>query len=248
MKSRALGIVCALMSGAAMASSLPQAEQNQQALQNAARDTQTQVDQLTEQQLNQQAELERVKEEISNLTVYRDHLKRLVADQQRELESLDGQLAGIEQTRSGLVPLMYRMLDDLNTLVEDDMPLKSRQRQARLADLNQMMGRADVADAEKFRRLLEAYQIEMEYGRRLGTYRDTLMLDGQSPREVEFLHLGRLALIARSLDGREYWVWQSGQWRDVAGISPSLLSQAYGIAAGHQAPALLTLPLSQEIQ
>ncbi len=248
MKSRALGIVCALLSGAAMASNLPQAEQNQQALQNAARDTQTQVDRLTEQQLSQQAELERIKEEISNLTVYRDHLVRLVEDQQRELASLDGQLAGIEQTRSGLVPLMYRMLEELNTLVASDLPLKSPQRQARLADLNQMMGRADVADAEKFRRLLEAFQIEMEYGRRLGTYRDTLALAGQAPREAEFLHLGRLALIARSLDGREYWLWQSGQWQSADGVSPSLLSQAYGIAAGHQAPALLTLPLSQEIQ
>ncbi|MBY5979292.1 DUF3450 domain-containing protein [Ferrimonas balearica] len=248
MTSRALGFACMLLSGAAMASGLPQAEQNQQALQNAARDTQAQVDRLTEQQLNQQAELERVKEEINNLSVYRDHLKRLVDDQHRELASLDSQLAGIENTRSGLVPLMYKMLSDLEQAVEGDLPLKAQQRQARLADLNQMMGRADVADAEKFRRLLEAYQIEMEYGRRLGTYRDTLVLNGQDSREAEFLHLGRLALLARSLDGREYWVWQQGQWQAATDISTSVLAQAYGIAAGHQAPSLLTLPLSQEIQ
>ncbi|MBY6188631.1 DUF3450 domain-containing protein [Marinobacter hydrocarbonoclasticus] len=248
MKSRALGLACLLMSSATLASGLPQAEQNQQALQNAARDTQAEVNRLSEQQLSQQAELERVKEEISNLSVYRDHLERLVADQQRELASLDGQLAGIEQTRSGLVPLMYRMLSDLDTLVANDLPLKAEQRRERLADLNQMMGRADVADAEKFRRLLEAYQIEMEYGRRLGIYRDTLNLAGEESREAEFLHLGRLSLLARSLDGREYWIWQNGQWQHAEGVSPSLLSQAYGIAAGHQAPSLLTLPLSQEIQ
>ncbi|MBY5991107.1 DUF3450 domain-containing protein [Ferrimonas balearica] len=247
MKSRALALSCVLLCGAATASDLPTAEHNQQALQDAARDTQGQVNRLTEQQLSQQAELERVREEIANLSLYRDHLERLVADQQRELTSLDTQLAGIEDTRAGLVPLMYRMLADLDTLVENDVPLKARQREARLADLNQMMGRADVADAEKFRRLLEAYQIEMEYGRRLGLYRDTLTLDGQS-REAQLLHLGRLTLLARSLDGRSYWLWRDGQWQGVEGVSPRLLSQAYEVAAGHQAPALLTLPLTQEIQ
>ncbi|QIZ76688.1 DUF3450 domain-containing protein [Ferrimonas lipolytica] len=223
---------------------LDMAQQQQAQLQQAGRDTQQQVNQLAEQKLLEQADLERLQEDFDNLTVYHQHLSQLVADQERELTDLNTQLNGIEATRAGLVPLIYQMLDQLEQLLDNDIPVKEEQRRNRLADLKLMMGRADVADAEKFRRVLEAFQIEVDTGRRLGLYRGAVVVNDGSEREVELLHVGRLSLLARSLNGTLYWQWQTDHWQPVESNDISELVKAYEIAAGQRAPDLLTIPVT----
>jgi hypothetical protein len=57
------------------------------------------------------------------------------------------------------------------------------------------MGRADVAEAEKYRRILEAYQIEIDYGTNLGACPAEIELnDGIS--QVEQLYFGRVSLVS----------------------------------------------------
>jgi hypothetical protein len=41
-----------------------------------------------------------------------------------------------------------------------------------------MMTRADVTNAEKFRRIMEAYQIENDYGNTIEAYRANIELEG----------------------------------------------------------------------
>ena len=53
----------------------------------------------------------------------------------------------------------------------------------------ELMASVDASPSEKFRRLIEAYQIEMEYGRTMSSYRQTLA-DG---REAEMVRLGRVS-------------------------------------------------------
>ena len=55
----------------------------------------------------------------------------------------------------------------------------------------------DVSIAELYRRVLEAYQIESEYGRTLEAWRGPLN-DGDQQRVVEFLRGGRLMLFFQS--------------------------------------------------
>ncbi|MBJ6907612.1 DUF3450 family protein, partial [Vibrio cholerae] len=77
----------------------------------------------------------------------------------------------------------------------------------RAAKLDDLMTRADVADAEKFRRILEAYQIEMDYGTKLGIYQGKINLDANEKVEADVLYLGRVSLVARSLSGDKFWSW-----------------------------------------
>ncbi len=72
---------------------------------------------------------------------------------------------------------MYHMLEGLKRIVASDKPIRKAQREERIAKLDDLMTRADVADAEKFRRILEAYQIEMDYGTKLGIYQGKIKLD-----------------------------------------------------------------------
>ncbi|WP_325895305.1 DUF3450 domain-containing protein [Grimontia sp. NTOU-MAR1] len=211
----------------------------------AAAVSQQRIDVSDEQAQFTKAEIERLQREIENLTLYRNHLKSLVENQEQEQASLNQQLTDIAQTRQGIVPLMYRMIDDLDVWVSQDLPIKPEQRQSRVDGLKTLMTRADVADAEKFRRILEAYQIELDYGAKLGTYQETLSLDGVD-REVDVLHLGRLSLVARSLNGDAFWFYEqsTAKWLPVDKRAYEAIQQAFDVAKKKQPPTLMALPLS----
>ncbi|WP_017007139.1 DUF3450 family protein, partial [Enterovibrio norvegicus] len=119
----------------------------------------------------------------------------------------------------------------------------------RVAGLLSMMSLADVSDAEKFRRILEAYQIELDYGAKLGVYQEKMTLDGVI-RDVDVLHLGRLSLVAKSLDGSAFWYFDRAHsaWVPVSvegrDIDRDKLNFAYQVANKKAAPTLLSLPLS----
>ena len=107
-----------------------------------------------------------------------------------------------------------------------------------------MMLRADVTHAEKFRRILEAYQIENEYGRTIETYQAELS-HSDTPRTVQFLRVGRVVLVYQTLDGQESGVWNQ------SAHSFEILPTEYGraitkgmrIARKQAPPDLLRLPL-----
>ena len=66
--------------------------------------------------------------------------------------------------------------------------------------------RVYVAPSEKFRRVMEAYQIEMDYGRTLEAYSGLHTVDGQE-RDVDFLRVGRTAFIFQTRDGSSLGIW-----------------------------------------
>lgn len=180
------------------------------------------------------------------MKIYRDHLSSLVESQHQEVNSLNEQIEQIAQTRQGVVPLMYHMLEGLKRIVASDKPIRKAQREERIAKLDDLMTRADVADAEKFRRILEAYQIEMDYGTKLGIYQGKINLDANEKVEADVLYLGRVSLVARSLSGDKFWSWSQQQqaWQPVGSEQKTELDKAFAMANKQIAPSMLTLPVS----
>lgn len=195
------------------------------------------------------AEVEQLQDEVKNLQVYRDHLARLVENQDQEVTSIAQQIDNIKETRQGVVPLMYDMIAGLSTLVNQDMPIKRQHRLTRMAKLNTMMGQADISDAEKFRRILEAYQIEMDYGTKLATYQDKITLADGKTIEANMLHVGRVVFVARSLNGTQYWRWNNTakQWQVLDSGESTSIDTAYAMANNLIAPSLLRLPVSASL-
>ena len=93
-------------------------------------------------------------------------------------------------------------------------------------------------------RILEAYQIEMDYGRTLEAYRDELDADGVS-RTVDLVRVGRVGLYYQSLDGAQagYWDRHARGWIDVDGADRLAIRQALRIARKQTAPELLRVQL-----
>ncbi|PTB83166.1 hypothetical protein C9986_00965, partial [Pseudidiomarina aestuarii] len=161
--------------------------------------SQTKIDSLYEQSQELLYEYRAVVDEYENLKVYNDHVQRLVDDQNASLASLQRQIDGIEETKQGVVPLMYKMIDSLEQFVNLDIPIHKERRLARVDRLRDVMENANVTTSEQFRQITEAYQAEMDYGSGLIAYEGKLSFQGEEI-SVDFFHLGRAALMAQSLD------------------------------------------------
>ncbi|PSU99140.1 DUF3450 domain-containing protein [Photobacterium kishitanii] len=241
-----LAIVILSVTTGANASNLDNARSIENKTNTASAVSQDKIDKSADSVLAMKASIEQLQEEVKNLTIYHDHLARLVQNQAQEVASIDQQITDIKQTRQGVVPLMYQMIDGLKTIVENDKPIKHQARLARVNKLETMMSQADISDAEKFRRILEAYQIEMDYGTKLAAYQAKITLEGNKTIEVNVLHLGRIALVARSLNGSHYWSWNTAvkQWQVVDASEGANIDKAFAIADNQVAPSLITLPVS----
>ena len=104
------------------------------------------------------------------------------------------------------------------------------------------MERADVTLAEKYRRILEAYQVETEYGRTLEAYRGELVLDDVT-RTVDFLRIGRVSLYYLSLDGADAGIWHNKAWQKLDDSYRQSISQGLKVAKKQLPPDLLVLPV-----
>jgi hypothetical protein len=118
------------------------------------------------------------------------------------------------------------MIDALEQFVKADIPLRTERRIARVENLREVMGRSDVQLSEQYRQILEAYSIEVGYGSEVASFQGTLSISGQDIT-VDYVHVGRLALMALALDGNAGWVWnkQTSSWEQLPGSYLTSVSQ-----------------------
>jgi len=190
------------------------------------------------------AEYRQLVEQTENLKVYNDHVAKLVADQNSQLASFDKQIGTIEGTKQGIVPLMYRMVDTLEAFIKADMPIDLNNRLARIERLRSVLGNSAVNTSEMYRLVIEAYQIEKDLGTALVTYTDKLAVDG-SEITVNYVYVGRVALLAQSLDEKQAWMFNrtTGQWEALGQEYLESTKFAIRVAGKQAAPELLKLPV-----
>ncbi len=210
----------------------------------AAAAAQQQIDQLDDQT---RALLERYRAALwqtQQLNVYAQQIGPLLATQDADRAALQQQLQQFAGNSHDLTPLLLRMLDSLDQFVALDLPFLQQERRERVAALKRLMGDSGTPQAEKYRRMLEAYKIEADYGRSLGAERMQLQLEGGG-KVVDVLHLGRVALYYLSLDGADAGCWDSAakQWRSIRGRYRGAIREGLKIARETAAPEVLVLPV-----
>lgn len=216
----------------------------QSATDRAASRSQQHIDQLSDEARALLQEYRQVNRELESLREYDDHLERMVSAQAQTLAELDRQLEEVQVTHRGVMPLMSRMVDTLGQFIELDLPFLLEERRARQRGLQDLLDRPDATVAEKYRRVMEAWQVETDYGRSIEAYRGTLHSDG-TERTVDFLRVGRIALLYRSLDGSKAGAWDpAGQaWQALPADYLPALKQGFRVARKQTAPELLILPV-----
>ena len=114
----------------------------------------------------------------------------------------------------------------------------------RVNDLDQLIIRADVTTAEKFRKIFEAYQLEANFGKTIEAYQGFLDIDGDE-RAVDYFRLGRLGLFYRTPNGREtgYWESNSKAWVHMGSSLDDEIKAALDIGNRQAPPNFINLPL-----
>jgi len=211
----------------------------------AAQDSIDQLDDATQQMASKYA---RALELTASVNKYNAHLTDQVSAQRTELKSIETQLATIETTSRDVFPLMEKMVDMLAQFVAADMPFKLEERTKRVETLKGLMDRADVTVSEKYRRILEAYQIEMEYGRTLDDYPATIG-EGADAKAAEMVRLGRVVLMYQLPDGSDAGYWDAGQKKWVSDTAYAKdVRNALRVAKKLGAPDLLWVPLPAPVE
>jgi len=206
--------------------------------------SQERIDQTADQTGALLAEYRATLAQIDSLRVYNQQLEMLIESQQIEMASLNEQIANVTVIGRQITPLMLRMVDAIEAFVALDVPFLPNERTARVSNLRDMMTRADVSNAEKYRRIMEAYQIENDYGRTLGTYKGDLDFDGTT-RKVDFLRLGRISLVYQTPDGQELGAWDptKGDWVSLPRGYRNAIRKGIRIARKQLAPDMIRLPV-----
>ena len=210
-------------------------------------ESQKRVEQISEETTRLLNEYKQTVKSIDDTKVYNDHLKALIQSQESELASIKKQISEIGQVNRETIPLMHRMILMLEKFVQLDTPFLPDERAHRVRNLSTMMKRADVTTSEKFRRILEAYQIENNYGRTIEAYQGPLKINDKKTITVEFLRVGRIALLYQSLNGTQYGSWdkKGKKWKELSYEYFKSVKNGIKIAHKQSVPDLIKLPIAK---
>jgi septal ring factor EnvC (AmiA/AmiB activator) len=137
-----------------------------------ARSSQTKVDRIADQTDGLLQEFKQVNKQIENLRVYNSQLDRQIENQNKMMAELNESIANATVIERGVTPLMVNMLAGLEDFVSLDMPFRQEKRLNAVSDLTDNLDSARFSAAEKFRQILELYDIESEYSLSLESYTD----------------------------------------------------------------------------
>ncbi len=178
--------------------------------------------------------------EVDITARYNTQIEQQIRSQQAAITAIEQEIGGLDATAAAVEPMLQKMFTQLEEFVKGDIPFFATERAARIEKLRDTMARVDASPGERFRRLLEGYQIEMEYGRTMSSYKGKLA-DG---RDAEFVRLGRVSLFYRTADGTEsgYWDQQQKTWVPDRN-SARAIEQALAIAKEQKAADLIVVPV-----
>jgi hypothetical protein len=187
-----------------------------------------------------------INKEIDGLKVYNRLMSAQTSGQQAVLEDIALSMDQVDVINRQIFPLMERMIDGLEQSINLDVPFLMDERMGRIETLKDIMERSDVSVAEKFRKVMEAFQIENDYGTSSEWYRQSITLDGGvTTRDYNVLRIGRVGLYFQSDDTRITGRWDAGAGDWVEDDSArNEIRKGLRMAKQLIAPELIIVPVS----
>jgi len=187
----------------------------------------------------------RTNENLNHLLVNNKHLQQVLNQQMQQTKSLNEQLEAVKVTEKAIIPLILNMIGTLETSIESSLPFLLDERRKRLESLKALMVKPDTLIPEKYRRVLEAYEIEREFGYTLESYQEEIQL-GESMKLVTMLRVGRIGLYYQTQNGNSlgFWNTETGQWQSLSSDYRETIQQGILMASEQATPTLLRLPVS----
>jgi len=176
--------------------------------QKAEKSSQTKIDKMDEDTSLIINEFKTVSKQIEGLRVYNAQMKQQIERQEERLKEIDKTLKEAQIMQRQIPPFTRRMLAGIETSIELDIPFHLSERKERIAFAKAALDNPTVSPAEGLRQVLEAFEVEAEYGRKMDAYKDSILIDGDL-REGNILRVGRLALVFQTADEQQSRAWDN---------------------------------------
>tara|TARA_B100000767_G_scaffold274708_1_gene308600 strand:- start:8 stop:757 length:750 start_codon:yes stop_codon:yes gene_type:complete len=156
-----------------------------------------------------------VSKQVEGLKLYNEQKRIQIQAQLDLMKKLDDQLVQVVVMQRQIPPLAQRMLESLETFISLDTPFRMEERQNRVDLVRASLAKPKVTASEQVRQVLEAYNIEAEYGRKIDTYEASLS-DGTV---VNILVIGRIGMFYQTKDEQSSGRWNNdtGNWEELPG-------------------------------
>lgn len=235
------GLSSAVASEKVLASSIAE----QKASDQSSAKSQQRIAQLADQTSELVGEYRLALQKLDRVKIYNGHLQTLVNDQEAEKANIQRQLEDFQVVQTDIVPLMFNMIESMEKFIEADLPFNLDERRTRVENLRTMMDDSEITISEKYRKIMEAYQIEVGFGRDMEAIVGDLTIGGET-RKVEFLRIGRIVLAYQTANKEEtgFWNRNTGQWELLPDEYRSAITAGLRIARKQAAPDLLKLPIA----
>ena len=211
---------------------------------NLAQESQERINQVVEGTRSLTDQYRAINKEIDGLKVYNRLMTAQTNGQTATLEDISISMDQVDIINRQIFPLMERMIDGIGQSVALDIPFLMDERTERIEALKETMERSDVSVAEKFRKVMEAYQIEMDYGSSNDYYTQSLEIGG-SVREYNMLRIGRVGLYFQS-DDTSVTGWYNaelGAFEELGNEHRNEVRKGIRVARQLIAPELILLPV-----
>lgn len=209
-----------------------------------AQESQERINQIVERERSLADQYRAINKEIDGLKVYNRLMTAQTEGQKAVLEDISLSVDQVDVINRQIFPLMERMIDGLEQSIALDIPFLLNERTERIEQLKEIIERSDVSVAEKFRKVMEAYQIENDYGSSNEYYVQSLEIEGV-PREYNMLRVGRIGLYFQSDDTSVtgWWNAETGQYELLPNRHRNEVRKGIRIARQLIAPELILLPV-----
>ena len=208
-----IAVAAMTVSGSVFAQTVDQVLQADQRRLNLAQQSQERINNIVEGTRSLEDQYRAINKEIDGLKVYNRLMRAQVEGQQATLDDIALSMDQVDVINRQIFPLMERMIDGLEQSIALDVPFLMAERTERIEGLKEILERSDVTVAEKFRKVMEAYQIENDYGSSSEFYEESLTIDGAT-RAFNMLRIGRIGLYFQSDDTKITGRWdnEARQW------------------------------------
>jgi TolA-binding protein len=182
-----------------------------------------------------------------------EYLEKRKAFEAKEVAALDQSIAELERRmvesvrlNDSLEDTLQAVVTRLETFVDADLPFLLEERKARIASVREVIAKPGVTGAEKLRRVLEALQVEANYGSAVEVYQEKILV-GDEEVWADMVRVGRLSVYWRTPDGERVGEFDrgQGQWVELAEEYVRPINDAREMALRLRSTEVVLLPLGR---
>jgi hypothetical protein len=182
-----------------------------------------------------------------------EYLEKKKSFEEKEVTELDKGISELERRMIESVRLNDSLQDSLNTVVGQldawvnrDVPFLMEERRERLASVREAIARPDVTPAEKLRRVLEALQVEANYGNLAEVSQEKIMV-GAEEVHADVVRVGRVSIFWRSPDGKRVGEYDraSKSWVELESKYVASINELREMVLRLRSTKVVSLPLGR---